>query len=96
MRGLQADHKVPLSRGGAQEIENWQALCNECNVVKRRACEGCNDDCQECAWAFPEKFGGSVRISLPSKLYARLKARSAGGSVKMEEIIVSILNDHVK
>lgn len=28
VRGLQADHKVPLIRGGTHHLENWQAVCN--------------------------------------------------------------------
>lgn len=31
VRGLQADHKIPLSRGGGNELTNWQALCHNCN-----------------------------------------------------------------
>lgn len=57
VRGLQADHKIPLKRGGSHEIQNWQVLCVECNVGKRSACAGCNLDCQKCPWAFPESTG---------------------------------------
>ncbi|EOA5446037.1 HNH endonuclease [Escherichia coli] len=49
VRGLQADHKIPLSRGGGNELTNWQALCHNCNVGKRRACEGCTEDCYTCS-----------------------------------------------
>jgi len=40
IRGLQADHKVPLIRGGTNDLDNWQPLCNECNVAKRGVCKG--------------------------------------------------------
>lgn len=91
VKGLQADHKVPLIRRGSHETENWQAICNECNVMKRRACAGCNDDCYSCAWAFPEKFGGMARLRLPPELYQKLKNMSGGDTVKMEKLIVDIL-----
>ena len=29
IRGLQADHKIPLSRGGSNALENWQPMCNK-------------------------------------------------------------------
>ena len=52
-RGIQADHKIPLLRGGSNDSENWQTLCNECNVAKRRSCQNCSIDCKTCFWAFP-------------------------------------------
>jgi 5-methylcytosine-specific restriction endonuclease McrA len=57
IRGLQADHKVPISRGGSNSLDNWQPMCNNCNVGKRRACEGCSLECDTCSWAFPELVG---------------------------------------
>ncbi|ELW8975561.1 HNH endonuclease [Yersinia enterocolitica] len=60
---LQADHKIPLARGGGHSIENWQTLCHVCNVGKRNACQGCNRDCHQCPWAFPEIYG--IRIMAP-------------------------------
>jgi len=64
VRGLQADHRVPISRGGTNDISNWQAVCNHCNVGKRRACEGCTIDCLTCSWAYPDKVGISIIISM--------------------------------
>ncbi|HHU0635741.1 TPA: HNH endonuclease [Enterobacter hormaechei subsp. xiangfangensis] len=61
---LQADHKVPLSRGGSNNIQNWQTLCYVCNVGKRRACHGCSRNCSECVWAFPEHTGVRMVTSL--------------------------------
>jgi len=60
---LQADHKIPLARGGGHSIENWQTLCHVCNVGKRNACQGCTRDCRQCPWAFPEIHG--IRIMAP-------------------------------
>jgi len=56
------DHKIPRSRGGADDLENWQALCIECNNSKSMACRGCKFDCLKCGWAFPELFA-PLRLS---------------------------------
>ena len=53
---LDQDHKIPRVRGGSDEINNWQPLCAECNNFKSTSCRSCNLDCQNCAWAYPEKF----------------------------------------
>jgi hypothetical protein len=53
---FQQDHKIPRLRGGGDELENWQPLCNECNNFKSTACRGCDLDCLICPWAFPEKY----------------------------------------
>ena len=68
-RGLQADHKVPLTRGGSNELENWQSLCSECNVAKRRSCQNCLEDCFSCELAFPEKVGFKITVKVNSKIY---------------------------
>jgi 5-methylcytosine-specific restriction endonuclease McrA len=60
---LQADHKIPLSRGGGHTVGNWQTLCHVCNVGKRNACQGCERECETCVWAFPEVQG--IRIITP-------------------------------
>ncbi len=82
--GLQADHKVPLSRGGTHGTSNWQVLCVGCNVAKRGSCHGCSDDCKECPWAFPESNGVQVGVRVPKTLAKRL-ADVAGQSPKAQE-----------
>ncbi len=94
VKGLQADHKVPLIRRGSHDFANWQAICNECNVVKRRACEGCNDDCLSCSWAFPENFSASTRINFPTPLYEKLKKATGGNAVQMEKAVIEIVRKH--
>lgn len=76
IRGLQADHKVPLSRSGSNELTNWQPMCNNCNVGKRRACEGCTLECKTCSWAYPEKFGVKTMVSISEKTLRRVDAYS--------------------
>lgn len=71
--GLQADHRIPLIRGGGDDISNWQAICNECNVVKRRSCQGCGDQCQQCGWAFPEKLTARAIVTLTSEQLEEIK-----------------------
>lgn len=61
---LQADHKIPLARGGGHSMTNWQTLCHICNVGKRNACQDCTRDCNLCPWAFPERHGIRVMASL--------------------------------
>ncbi|MBK6896067.1 MAG: HNH endonuclease [Alphaproteobacteria bacterium] len=53
---LSPDHKVPRSRSGGNETENWQPLCEQCNNLKSSACRGCNLNCYVCSWAFPETY----------------------------------------
>lgn len=72
LRGLQADHKIPLNRGGSHEMANWQPLCVECNVGKKKACSGCDLDCTQCPWAFPDVVGIRVLIPIKSKHCAML------------------------
>ena len=82
VKGLQADHKIPLIRGGSQEEGNWQALCNSCNVTKRSVCAGWALDCQQCPLAFPETLGTLVVVRIPKTLAD--KARS--GQVKLNQV----------
>jgi 5-methylcytosine-specific restriction endonuclease McrA len=71
-RGLQADHKVPISRGGRRDLNNWQPLCQDCNVAKRRACQGCDLPCESCVWAYPETVGIRTTIAFRESTLRRL------------------------
>ena len=59
---FQQDHKIPRVRGGGDQIENWQPLCDECNNFKSTSCRGCTLECNTCPWAFPETYA-HIRIS---------------------------------
>ena len=95
VRGLQADHRTPLNRGGSHDVENWQSLCNECNVAKRRACEGCEDDCLQCSWAFPDESGSLALVRLPSELRRQLEARNIVRSEQLETTIREALQEYL-
>jgi 5-methylcytosine-specific restriction endonuclease McrA len=53
---LSPDHRIPRSRGGSNDDENWQPLCEQCNNAKSSACQGCSLNCHVCFWAFPETY----------------------------------------
>lgn len=93
--GLQADHKVPLSRGGSDVFENWQAVCHQCNVSKRKMCQGCTLDCYDCGWAFPESKGSKVLINLPPALRQRIEAGDPQENSLEEKIIHALKNQYL-
>ena len=53
---LSPDHRVPRSRSGTNDPENWQPLCEQCNNAKSSACQGCSLNCTVCFWAYPETY----------------------------------------
>lgn len=89
VKGLQADHRKPLIRGGSHGAENWQAICNECNVGKKRACAGCEDDCLRCPWAFPDEVGILTILRIPTALREAIELRA--GSDNQEAIEAEIV-----
>jgi len=87
IRGLQADHKVPLSRGGSNDLINWQPMCNNCNVGKRRACEGCELECETCSWAFPEAVGVKTMVSIKESTLRKIDAYSGSSGKSRDKIM---------
>jgi 5-methylcytosine-specific restriction endonuclease McrA len=71
---FQQDHKIPRNRGGGNEVENWQPLCDECNNFKSTSCRGCQLSCEQCCWAFPERFA-PLRLSMENIQKLRRHAR---------------------
>lgn len=53
---LSPDHRRPRSRGGNNDDSNWQPLCEQCNIQKASACQGCELNCMTCPWAYPETY----------------------------------------
>jgi len=94
LRGLQADHKIPLNRGGQQEDGNWQPLCVECNVAKRRACADCLDDCNTCIWAFPERSVRRVVVPVTEKTEALLRKYAELTGRTIEAVAAEALNQY--
>lgn len=92
VRGLQADHKIPLIRGGPHNLENWQAVCNECNVAKRRACQGCSDNCKTCQWAFPENAGFPIVARVPRGLFDEVQELQRKNPKWLEHLILASVN----
>jgi 5-methylcytosine-specific restriction endonuclease McrA len=87
VRGLQADHKVPISRGGSSSLDNWQPMCNNCNVGKRRACEGCTIECESCSWAFPEVVGVKTMLAISEKTLRRIDTYSLISGQTRDEVM---------
>lgn len=55
---IEYDHRIPIEKGGSNDIGNFQALCHYCNKCKRQICFMCKlDICNPtCALVEPEKF----------------------------------------
>lgn len=91
--GLQADHRVPLSRNGMNEDKNFQPLCNHCNAVKRSSCVGCTQDCQTCHWAFPERTGRHSMFRLAPEILKPLE-KHFGSKHEVEKVLTGMLNEY--
>lgn len=87
-RGFQQDHKIPRARGGTDDLENWQPLCEECNVMKSASCRNCERDCSKCCWAFPEKYKPLI---LPAELLWKLRQYAAVHFKEPEELVASFI-----
>lgn len=92
IRGLQADHKKPLSRGGGNELENWQPLCHNCNVGKKSACKGCELECSTCSWAYPDKVGIKTIVSINQEVLDQVKIYAS----KKESTIDKVMEEAIK
>lgn len=53
---VEFDHRIPVDRGGENNINNIQALCHYCNKCKRQMCFVCTlSECSpSCALVYPE------------------------------------------
>jgi len=85
---FQQDHKVPRLRGGGDNIENWQPLCDECNNFKSSSCRDCHLDCQQCCWAHPEHY---KPIRLPGELVKNVREFSEKAGCDPDEFVVKAI-----
>ena len=74
---LSPDHKIPRSRSGSNDDDNWQPLCEQCNNLKSSACQGCGLLCTVCSWAYPAEFK-PIRIDDNNKEALRRLAEKRG------------------
>jgi 5-methylcytosine-specific restriction endonuclease McrA len=96
VKGLEADHKIPLIRGGGSEISNWQTLCISCNVSKRRSCQGCDEDCGSCAWAFPERFGRVITIRASREILNKVREIAEKEGSHSQDLILEAISKYIK
>jgi len=94
LRGLQADHKIPVSRGGNHDLRNFQSLCNNCNAIKRSACSGCEMNCHYCHWAFPEN-NKDFLLKIPNNIMENIISHHSNKDGAHESII-SIIDSYSK
>jgi rubredoxin len=95
-KGLQADHRIPLKRGGTHSPNNWQPLCVECNVGKRSACAGCEMDCLACPWAFPEEFQHRFFIKLSNDVGLALEDYSQKSGITKNQAVENIIKNFLR
>jgi hypothetical protein len=88
----QADHKIPLDRCGTNDKENWQILCRNCNIGKRAACAGCELDCLQCPWAFPEN-GKPTIVNMNIYILKKTEREAKKLKITKEQLIIKILEE---
>ena len=88
---LSPDHKIPRSRGGSNDLGNWQPLCEQCNNAKSHACRGCTLICHVCSWAFPADYKPLV-IEDDNK--ERVKREAGKRQVPQSDLVNMILRDY--
>lgn len=86
---LDQDHKIPRLRGGGNEEHNWQPLCAECNNFKSTACRGCQLECLQCPWAFPESFAPIKMLSVD---ILRVRELALNKQVSSETLLSEIID----
>lgn len=88
---LSPDHKIPRSRGGSNDLGNWQPLCEQCNINKSNTCQGCRLNCVVCSWAFPADYKQLI-IADDNKELIKRAAESRG--IAQSDLVNIILRDH--
>jgi len=93
----QIDHKVPLIRDGRSEIENYQAICSNCNVIKRGVCRSCNlATCDKCYLAYPEQGAKNLLINLTDQESKHLSKIAKVLDMSRIDALRKIVRDRLK
>jgi len=93
----QIDHKVPLIRNGPRTLSNYQAICSNCNVVKRGICKHCTlPTCDNCYLAHPEEGGNNMLVNLNQAESQKLSGLAKRLNVSRIELLRKIVNDYFK
>ncbi|MGB3654704.1 MAG: HNH endonuclease signature motif containing protein [Rivularia sp. (in: cyanobacteria)] len=87
---FQQDHKIPRTRGGGNDLTNWQPLCDECNNFKSTSCRGCQLECDKCSWAFPERF---APLRLSSENISKLRQFAINTNSDPHNLLNQIVDD---
>lgn len=88
---LSPDHRQPRSRGGSNDLENWQPLCEQCNNLKSSSCQGCILNCMTCSWAFPE-FYKAIQIADDNRELIRRESEKK--SIHQSELANMIIRNY--
>ena len=88
---LSPDHKIPRSRNGNNDLENWQPLCEQCNIQKGSSCQNCQFNCWTCPWAFPDKYK-PIQINDDNKELLRRQAIELNST--QSDLVNNILRRH--
>ncbi len=91
--GFQQDHKVPRDRGGTDDLENWQPLCDACNNLKSVACRGCTQECSKCCWAFPEYY---KPLKIPGPVVQMVRQYAQQHGVDVDQTVINWILANIK
>jgi hypothetical protein len=91
--GFQQDHKIPRDRGGTDDLENWQPLCDTCNNLKSSACRGCTEECSKCCWAFPEYY---KPLKIPGPVVQLVRQYAEKNGVDPDQAVINWILEKVE
>lgn len=92
---IQFDHKVPQEKLGKTEVDNLQLLCRTCNVEKRGVCKRCKlTTCNDCPYAYPERFGTRFVVMLDNYLTQKIKADARQKGLSESALVSEFLKQY--
>ncbi len=94
---LQIDHRIPFERNGPSTLENSQLLCVECNVMKKRICEHCHkNNCENCAYAYPERYKNSFLLNLSPDLKSKCDKIAYEKNISLDSFIEYLISEKLE